>query len=125
MKSLDTNVLARFFVDDPDDEEATRQRPAAIAAMAEPALVTVTVLLELEWVMRGLYGLRREWHHHGCILGTGRSAGAYAASGTGAPALRSSEPGIRPQCDAAAHPRHFRQRSVALTVLSASPAMLP
>ena len=69
MKSLDTNVLARFFVDDPDDEEATRQRPTAIAAMAEPALVTVTVLLELEWVMRGLYGLRREWHHHGCIIG--------------------------------------------------------
>ena len=45
MKSLDTNVPARFFVDDPDDEEAIRQRPAAIAAMADPALVTVTVLL--------------------------------------------------------------------------------
>ena len=60
MKSLDTNVLARFFVDDPDDEEATRQRPAAIAAMADPALVTVTVLLELEWVMRGFYGLGRD-----------------------------------------------------------------
>jgi len=59
VKSLDTNVLARFFINDPDDAEAARQRPAAIAALAEPALVTITVLLELEWVMRGFYGLAR------------------------------------------------------------------
>jgi predicted nucleic-acid-binding protein len=60
VKSLDTNVLARFFVDDPDDPEAARQRPAAVAAMSEPAFVTVTVLLELEWVLRGFYGLARD-----------------------------------------------------------------
>lgn len=57
MKSLDTNVLARFFIDDPDDDEATGQRPAAIRALAERCFVSVTVLLELEWVMRGFYGL--------------------------------------------------------------------
>lgn len=57
MRALDTNVLARFFVDDPDDEEAARQRPAAIAALAERAFVPVTVLLEFEWVLRGFYGL--------------------------------------------------------------------
>ena len=57
MKSLDTNVLARFFVDDPDDAEAARQRPAAVAALAERCFVSVTVLLELEWVLRGFYGL--------------------------------------------------------------------
>lgn len=57
MKALDTKVLARFFVDDPDDEEAARQRPAAIAALAERAFVPVTVVLELEWVLRGFYGL--------------------------------------------------------------------
>ncbi len=57
MKSLDTNVLARFFVDDPDDEEAARQRPAAIAALSDRAFVSVTVLLELEWVLRGFYEL--------------------------------------------------------------------
>lgn len=57
MKSLDTNVLARFFIDDDDDEEAARQRPAAVAALSQRAFVTVTVLLELEWVMRGFYGL--------------------------------------------------------------------
>ena len=59
MKALDTNVLARFFIDDPDDPQAALQRPAAIAALSQPALVTVTVILELEWVMRGFYALRR------------------------------------------------------------------
>lgn len=59
MKSLDTNVLARFFIDDPDDEQAVKQRPAAVAVLAERCFVSVTVLLELEWVMRGFYGLPR------------------------------------------------------------------
>jgi predicted nucleic-acid-binding protein len=57
MKALDTNVLARFFVDDPDDAQAAKQRPAAIAALAERSFVSLTVLLELEWVMRGFYQL--------------------------------------------------------------------
>lgn len=59
MRALDTNVLARFFVDDPDDAQAATQRPAAIAALAERSFVSVTVLLELEWVMRGFYDLPR------------------------------------------------------------------
>ena len=57
MKALDTNVLARFFIDDADDPQASRQRPAATAAMAGRAFVSVTVVLELEWVMRGFYQL--------------------------------------------------------------------
>ncbi len=57
MKALDTNVLARFFVDDPDDAQAAKQRPAAIAALSQRSFVSVTVLLELEWVLRGLYAL--------------------------------------------------------------------
>jgi len=48
MKSLDTNVLARSFIDDPDDAQALRQRPAAVIALSEPAYVTATVLLEFE-----------------------------------------------------------------------------
>jgi len=59
VKALDTNVLARFFVDDADDPEAARQRPAAVAAMRERAFVPVTVLLEFEWVLRGFYELPR------------------------------------------------------------------
>ncbi len=57
MMALDTNVLARFFIDDPDDKEAAKQRPAAIAALSERCFVSVTVLMELEWVMRGFYEL--------------------------------------------------------------------
>jgi predicted nucleic-acid-binding protein len=57
MKAVDTNVLARFFVDDPDDPEAARQRPAALAAMRGRVFVSATVLLELEWVLRGFYEL--------------------------------------------------------------------
>jgi len=57
VRALDTNVLARFFVDDADDAQAARQRPAAVAALSERSFVSVTVLLELEWVMRGFYEL--------------------------------------------------------------------
>lgn len=57
MKALDTNVLARFFVDDADDAQAAKQRPAAVAALSERSFVSVTVLLELEWVLRGFYEL--------------------------------------------------------------------
>lgn len=57
MRALDTNVLVRFFVDDADDAQTAKQRPAAVAALAERSFVAVTVLLELEWVMRGFYEL--------------------------------------------------------------------
>ena len=57
MRALDTNVLARFFIDDADDAQTAKQRPAAVAALAERSFVSVTVLLELEWVMRGFYEL--------------------------------------------------------------------
>ena len=57
MKAVDTNVLARFFVDDPDDPEAARQRPAAIRAMTGRVFVSLTVVLEFEWVLRGFYEL--------------------------------------------------------------------
>lgn len=59
MIAVDTNILARFYCDDPDDPEAVRQRPRARRVMVDsPALfVPLTVVLELEWVMRGFYGL--------------------------------------------------------------------
>ena len=57
MRALDTNVLARFFIDDADDAQAAKQRPAAVSALSERSFVSVTVLLELEWVMRGFYEL--------------------------------------------------------------------
>lgn len=60
MKALDTNVLVRFFVDDADDAQAATQRPAAVAALAERSFVSVTVLLEFEWVMRGFFELPKK-----------------------------------------------------------------
>ena len=47
MTAIDTNVLARFFIDDADDPQSIRQRPAAVAALSERSFVSVTVLLEL------------------------------------------------------------------------------
>jgi len=61
MIGLDTNVLARYYVDDAADKEAVRQRLAARALIesARPLKVAKTVLLELEWVLRGYYGSTR------------------------------------------------------------------
>lgn len=58
MIALDTNVLARFYVDDPGDPEAAEQRPVARRVITDsPSLfVPLTVILELEWVLRAFYG---------------------------------------------------------------------
>lgn len=60
MNAVDTNVLARFFINDADDREAARQRPAAVAALSGAVFVPVSVMLEFEWVMRGFYELSRK-----------------------------------------------------------------
>jgi predicted nucleic-acid-binding protein len=57
MIAVDTNILARFYCDDPDDPEAKRQQVIAKRVMveSEAIFVPLTVVLELEWVMRGFY----------------------------------------------------------------------
>ena len=57
MIGLDTNVLARYYIQDEGDAEAVKQREAARRLMesGRPLMVCKTVLLELEWVMRGYY----------------------------------------------------------------------
>jgi predicted nucleic-acid-binding protein len=57
MIGVDTNILARFYVDDPNDPEATKQRPIAhrILTGPEQIFVPLTVILELEWVLRAFY----------------------------------------------------------------------
>ncbi len=59
MIAVDTNILARFYCDDPDDDEALRQQPIARRVILEtPSIfVPLTVILEFEWVMRGFYEL--------------------------------------------------------------------
>ena len=58
MIGLDTNVLARYYVDDRSDAEAKRQRMAArrLIESGRPLIVCKTVILELELILRGYYG---------------------------------------------------------------------
>ena len=57
MIGLDTNILARYYIEDENDTEGDRQREAARRLMesGKALMVCKTVLLELEWVMRGHY----------------------------------------------------------------------
>lgn len=56
MIGVDTNILARFYVDDPNDLESAIQRPLARQVMESSAVfVSLTVILELEWVLRAFY----------------------------------------------------------------------
>ena len=57
MIALDTNVIARFYIDDASDPQAALQRPAARRLFKESTalFVPLTVVLELEWVMRAFY----------------------------------------------------------------------
>jgi hypothetical protein len=57
VKALDTSVLGRFFIDDPDDPRVALQGPAATAASSRPALGMVTVIPE--WAMARSYALLR------------------------------------------------------------------
>lgn len=54
MKALDTNVLVRFLTHD-----SAAQWRAAERQVSAGAFVPDTVLLELEWVLRGAFGLSR------------------------------------------------------------------
>ena len=62
MIGVDTNILARFYCDDPDDPEAKRHRPLARRLMigSDAIFVPLTVILEFEWVMRGFYEAQPE-----------------------------------------------------------------
>jgi predicted nucleic-acid-binding protein len=55
--SLDTNVLARFYVDDPTDKESVKQRPLAAKLLTsdESLFVTLGVVFELAWLVRAQY----------------------------------------------------------------------
>lgn len=62
MIGLDTNVLARYYVEDKADAEAGRQRMAArrLIESGRPLMVCKTVILEFEWVLRGYYGFAQD-----------------------------------------------------------------
>jgi len=62
MIGLDTNVLARYYTaaSSKDDAATARQCEAArdLIESGKRLMVSQTVLLELEWVLRGAYGTR-------------------------------------------------------------------
>lgn len=58
MISLDTNILARYYIDAGQDVEAAKQRPLALTIMEsrQRLFVSRTVALELAWLLRAAYG---------------------------------------------------------------------
>ena len=63
MIGLDTNVLARYFVEEADADRATaaqRQAARQLIESGQELFLPKTVALELEWVLRGYYGFAVE-----------------------------------------------------------------
>lgn len=58
MRAVDTNVLVRVLVDDPD-ERAETGAARALLLSEKTVLVQEVVLAELTWVMRTSYGFAR------------------------------------------------------------------
>ncbi len=60
MMGLDTNILARYYIDDESDSEAAIQQQIAktLIESGEDLMVCKTVILEFEWLMRGYYGFK-------------------------------------------------------------------
>ena len=60
MPALDTNVLARYIVaDDAGQLAAAKRLIHRCVAEGESLFVPVTVVLELEWVLRSCYGFAK------------------------------------------------------------------
>jgi len=60
---LDTNVLARYFVEEADADSATaaqRQAARQLIESGQELFLPKTVALEFEWVLRGYYGFAVE-----------------------------------------------------------------
>jgi predicted nucleic-acid-binding protein len=60
MIGLDTNILARYYIEDDTESGAQRELACRIIEAGKPLMVCKTVLLELEWVMRGYYEFERK-----------------------------------------------------------------
>jgi predicted nucleic-acid-binding protein len=59
MLALDTNVLARYYVREGGSARAREEVARAIVERGSQLFVAKTVVLELEWVLRGVYGHAR------------------------------------------------------------------
>jgi predicted nucleic-acid-binding protein len=58
MIALDTNILARAIAEEANADPATleqQRRARALLSSGQELFVPITVVLELEWVLRGIY----------------------------------------------------------------------
>jgi predicted nucleic-acid-binding protein len=62
MIGIDTNLLARYYIQDESDSKAEKQHLSArkLIESGQPLMVCKTVILELEWVLRGYYRFNKE-----------------------------------------------------------------
>jgi predicted nucleic-acid-binding protein len=56
MLALDTNILARYYVHEGGAAQAQQEVARVIVERGTQLFVAKTVVLELEWVLRGVYG---------------------------------------------------------------------
>ena len=56
MLALDTNILARYYVREGGAARAQEEIARAVIERGTQLFVAKTVVLELEWVLRGVYG---------------------------------------------------------------------
>ena len=56
MLALDTNVLVRYYVREGGGARAQEATARAVVERGTQLFVAKTVMLELEWVLRGVYG---------------------------------------------------------------------
>jgi len=57
MPALDTNVLVRYLVADDKQQFETAKAFIEDATLTEPLFVSMSVSIELEWVLRSLYDI--------------------------------------------------------------------
>jgi predicted nucleic-acid-binding protein len=63
MIALDTNILARAIIDEEEADEATLQQQEQarnLLSSGQELFLPVTVIEELEWVLRGVYRLPKD-----------------------------------------------------------------
>ena len=91
MIALDTNVLVRYLTND-DAEQA--RKAVAVLAGADRILLTHTVLLEVEWVLRAVYDLSPETIHRSLMQVLGLANVQIEKAGQTAKALTWYEGGM-------------------------------
>jgi len=83
MLAVDTNVIVRYLTDD----DPAQSRIARRLVDGNEIRVHDTVLLETEWVLRSLYGYRREQVHAALVAFVGLAGVSVGDTGRAAAAL--------------------------------------